>query len=157
MAEVSTVEGETREVWASDRRKAALAARLMVCCLGVPAEPGFNLGALGQGKSSRRRPYAMGECVFKDAWGVSPDEECGRLRLLLVDEQGNILAKSEQTYTLGHALDLLERLPLRVSPHADNWLRNALGEPGPAAARPSPGAAQPHHALGGEEPELKRR
>ncbi len=48
------------------------------------------------------------------------------------------LTKSEQNHQLGYALDLLERLPLRVSPHADEWLRNALGEPGPATARISP-------------------
>ena len=157
MSETLTTDAKVGQVWASDRRKAALAARLMVCCLGIQAEPGFNLGEPGEGKSSRRTPYAMGECVFKDAWDLSPDEECGRLQLLLVDEKGNVLARSKETYTLGHALDLLERLPLRVSPHADDWLKNALGEPGPAAVRPSSRAAQPLCALGGEEPELKRR
>ena len=157
MAEILAVESDAREVWARDRRKAALAARLLACCLGIPAEPGFDLAGQDRGGYQRTRPYAMGECVFKDASDDSPDEECGRLQLLLVDEHGNVLAQSKETHPLGNALDLLERLPLRVSPHADGWLKNALGEPGPAAARPSPGAAQPFHALEGEEPELKRR
>jgi len=133
MTEALTVQAEAREVWASDRRKAAMAARLMVCCLGIPAEPGFSLSAPGGGRMSGR-PYAMGECVFKDAWDVAPDAECGRLELLLVDEHGNILAKSGQTYPLGHALDLLARLPLGLSPHAEDWLKDALGERGPATA-----------------------
>ena len=142
MEEVATVQMEVKEIWASDRRKATMAARLMACCLGIQAEPGFDLNGLEEGTSSRRTPYAMGDCVFKDAWDVSTGEECGRLELLLVDEKGNILAKSKETHALGHALDLLERLPLRASPHAEEWLRNALGEPGPAAARPEPAPAR---------------
>jgi len=142
MAEVSTVESEASAVWASDRRKAAMAARLMACCLGIQARPGFDLTGEQRGGHQRSKAYAMGECVFKDAWDASPEDESGRLELLLVDEEGNILAKSEQNYQLGHALDLLERLPLRVSPHADEWLKNALGEPGPATARTSPVGAE---------------
>ena len=157
MAESETVQIKTEEIWAGDRRKAAMAARLMACCLGIQARPGFDLTGEQRGGYQHSKVYAMGECVFKDAWDVSPEEEeFRRLELLLVDEEGNILAKSEQHYTLGHALDLLERLPLRVSPHANNWLKNALGEPGPATARPSSGATRPLVALGNGGPELRK-
>ncbi len=141
MEESSTVQAKEKEAWARDRRKAALAARLMTCCLGIDARPGFDLGAEQAGRRQRSKPYGMGDCVFKDAWEADVEDESGRLELLLVDEHGNILAQSEGNFTLGRALDLLERLPLVVSPHADDWLKNALGEPGPATVRP-PGAVQ---------------
>ena len=89
MTETLTTDAEVRQVWASDRRKAALAARLLACCLGIQARPGFDLTGEQRGGPQRSKAYAMGECVFKDAWDVSPEEECGRLELLLVDEEGS--------------------------------------------------------------------
>jgi hypothetical protein len=135
MAEIETVQADTRETWASDRRKAAMAARLLACCLGIEAEPAFDITGEASSKYQRSRPYGMGDCVFKDTWDVSSDEELGRFQILLVDEHGNILAESAQTYLLGHTMGLLERLPVRLSPNAPQWLKDALGEPSPREGR----------------------
>ena len=52
-----------------------------------------------------------------------------------MDEEGNALAESAGAFRIGQALDLLGKLPLRLSPHADRWLKDALGEPGPREGR----------------------
>ncbi len=162
MEEKSTVQTDAREVWASDRRKVAMAAKLMTCCLGIPVEPGFDLTGPANGDFQGQKPRDLGECVFKDAWYVGPADECQQLQLLLVDEKGNILVRSRGAYYLGHAMDLVDRLPLRLSPHADDWLKDALGEPGPKRAGlacPSPRGGDPLavHALGIRGSELKGR
>ena len=128
MTETMTGDVAVRQVWASDRRKATMATRLLVSCLGIEAEPGFDLTEPEDKNLATRKPKALGECLFKDAFCESMDQESWHLQVLVVDEKGNVLAQSKGMRALGHGLDLLERLPLRVSPHAEGWLRDALGE-----------------------------
>ena len=86
MTETLTGDGEIRQVWASDRRKATMATRLLVSCLGIEAEPGFNLTDPDDRNLATRKPKALGECLFKDAFCESMDQESWHLQLLVVDE-----------------------------------------------------------------------
>ena len=128
MTETLTGDAEIRQLWASDRRKAMMATRLLVSCLGIEAEPGFDLTNPEERNVASRKPKGLGECLFKDAFCESMDQESWHLQLLVVDEKGNVLAQSKGMRALGHGLDLLEKLPLRVSPHAEDWLKDAMGE-----------------------------
>jgi hypothetical protein len=108
-----------------------MAARLMWCCLGIQAEPAFDVtdpnGA--DTPNVKAEPYGIG--LFKNAFDFSADGEKVELQLLIADEKGLIKAESKQFFPLGHRLDLLARLPLPLSPRAQQWLKDALGEAGP--------------------------
>jgi hypothetical protein len=115
--------------------KCAMAARLMSYCLGIEAEPAFYMtNPHGAGTPrARAEPYGIG--LFKDAHDFSIDGEKVELQLLIVDEKGLIKAESKQFFPLGHGMDLLARLPLPLSPRAQQWIKDALGEAGPTAGQ----------------------
>jgi hypothetical protein len=127
--------GQEKRAW--ERRAATMAARLMWCCLGIEAEPGFDITrGRGAGDAKIEAPhYGIG--LFKDALDFSADGEEIQLQLFIADENGLIKAASKRWFPLGHALDLLSRLPLPVAPQASQWLKDALGESGPTAGRAS--------------------
>lgn len=66
----------------------------------------------------------------------SADGEKVELQLLVTDEKGLIKAESRQFFPLGHALDLLARLPLPLSPRAQRWLKDPLARLARLRARP---------------------
>jgi len=143
MAETSTLEMSDQERRAWERRAATMAARLMWCCLGIPSEPAFDLTDPNGADTPKVKlePYGIG--LFKDAFDFSADGEKVELQLLVTDEKGLIKAESRQFFPLGHALDLLARLPLPLSPRAQRWLKDALGEAGPNTGQVSQGSAVP--------------
>ena len=113
--------------------KCAMAARLMSCCLDIDAEPAFHMTNPHDAASPRAKAEPYGIALFKDALSFSADGEEVELQLLIVDENGLVKALSKRWFPLDRALDLLARLPLEVAPHADKWLKDALGEVGTAA------------------------
>jgi hypothetical protein len=130
MAEKLAIEMKDEEGLAWDRRQATIAARLLACCLGIPAEPAFDVSASRGRKGAKVKDRALGQGLFKDAFDLSDGPDTTYLQLLVVDETGRTKARSKQAYYLGHGLDLLERLPLPLSPGAEGWIRNCLGEGG---------------------------
>jgi len=143
MAETLTLEMSDQERRAWERRAATMAARLMWCCLGIPSEPAFDVTDPNGADTPKVKlePYGIG--LFKDAFDFSVDGEKVELQLLVTDEKGLIKAESRQFFPLGHALDLLARLPLPLSPRAQRWLKDALGEAGPNTGQASQGSAVP--------------
>ena len=135
MKEVSKGQMDAREIWASDRRKAAMATKLLACHVGVAIEPGFDLAEPGDKELASRKPLALGECLFKDARCEVVAGEYWYLRLLVVDEKGNVLARYKRSHPLGHALDMMGRLPLPPSPRAEDWLKKAMGEGRPVSGQ----------------------
>ena len=118
----------TKDVRVTDRRKAAMAARLMTLCLGIDAKPAF-------GSASQRgldpepaglSPRGLG--LFKHAEEFKGLDGEALLVLHVVDEDGRVLASSTSMYSLGRGLGLLERFALPLSPLAARWLKQALGE-----------------------------
>jgi hypothetical protein len=127
--------GEER--WAWDCRQVTIAARLLGTCLGIPVQPAFDVSDREgpNGVKANRKP--LGQGLFKDAYDVTGgSDERPNLVVLVVDENGEKKAESKQCYALGFALDLLARLPLPVSPKAEQWFKNCMGEGGPATGRP---------------------
>lgn len=141
MAETLTLEMSDQERRAWERRAATMAARLMWCCLGIQAEPAFDVTDPNGADTPKVKlePYGIG--LFKDAFDFSADGEKVELQLLVTDEKGLIKAESRQFFPLGHALDLLARLPLPLSPCAQRWLKDALGEAGPTTGQALQGSA----------------
>jgi len=131
---VETLGDEERR--ASDRRKAAVAARLLNCCLGIAAEPSFDLSCATGRASATVKDIPLGDGMYKDVFDFGAAGEMPELQLLVVDEDGRIKAESKQMYTLGEGLALLGRLPLPLSPWAERWVKDCLGEAGPARGRP---------------------
>jgi hypothetical protein len=125
---------EERRAW--DRRQATSAARLLTCCLGIAAEPAFDVTSPTGRDTAVLKEMPLGEGLYKDAFDFAGLAESRDVQLLVVDENGRIKAESKQCYPLGEALELLQRLPLPLSPQADRWLKNCLGEAGPATGRP---------------------
>ena len=130
MAEKLAIEMKDEEGRAWDRRQATIAARLLACCLGIPAEPAFDVSDSGGRDRAKAKGMPLGQGLFKDAFDITGGSETPSLQLLVVDENGETKARSKQAYYLGHGLDLLERLPLPLSPGAERWLKNCLGEGG---------------------------
>jgi hypothetical protein len=64
-----------------------MATRLLVSCLGIEAEPGFDLTDPDDRNLATRKPKALGECLFKDAFCESMGQESWHLQLLVVDEK----------------------------------------------------------------------
>jgi hypothetical protein len=118
-----------------ETQAATMAARLMWCCLGIEAEPGFDVTGGQGGWATKVEAPLYGIGLFKDVRDFSANGEETQLQLLIADENGFIKAASKRWFPLGHALDLLSRLPLPVAPQASQWLKDALGEPDPTAAR----------------------
>jgi len=140
MAETPATEmtGDERLAW--DCRQVTIATRLLATCLGVPVQPAIDVSDPEgpDGVKAKRRP--LGQGLFKSACDVTDgNEERPSLVVQVVDENGETKAESKQCHALGFALDLLERLPLPVSPKAEQWIKNCLGEAGPATGRPVPG------------------
>lgn len=135
MAQTETLEMSDQERRAWDRRAATMAARLMRCCLGIEAEPAFDVTNPNGAGTARVKgePYGIG--LFKDAFDFRACAEVPELQVLIVDEKGLTKAESKELFSLGQVLDLLAKLPLPVAPRAAQWLKDALGEAGPAAAR----------------------
>lgn len=123
--------------------KCAMAARLMWCCLAVKAEPVFDDTDpnVKDTPNFKLEPYGIG--LFKDAFDFRVNGEKVELQLLVTDEKGLVRAESRELFPLGHALDLLARLPLPLSPRADQWLKDALGEAGPNTGRALQGSTVP--------------
>ena len=130
MAEKSAIEMGDEEGLAWDRRQATIAARLLACCLGIPAEPAFDVSGSGGRDRAKAKDMALGQGLFKDAFDITDGSETPSLQLLVVDENGKTKARSKQAYYLGLGLDLLERLPLPLSPRADRWVKDCLGQRG---------------------------
>ena len=130
-----TAEITEEERRARDRNKAATAAIFLARSLGIRAEPAFDLtsseGRVGKGYIIP----PLGEVVHKDAFDMGCSGEDRELQLLLVDERGNILAESKELYSLGQALELLDRLPMSLSPGAEQWLKDALGNAASGASQ----------------------
>jgi len=141
MAEALVLDLVDRERLASDRRKATVAARLLTCCLGIPAEPAFDVTCPTGRDTAVLKEAPLGEGLFKDAFDFAALAETRDIQLLVVDENGRIKAESKECYPLGEALELLERLPLPLSPRTDRWLKDCLGEAGSASGRPVPAGA----------------
>ena len=118
---------------ARDKRLAVLAARLMQTCLGVPAEPGFEVNSPSAADTARRSAPPYGSCLFKDVFDCSVSGEESMAEVLIVDEQGLIKAASRDARPIGEALALAAKLPLEVSPRAQQWVMDSLGEPVAAA------------------------
>jgi hypothetical protein len=135
MAKIAIVEMSDNERRAQDRCMATMAARLLWCCLGIQAEPAFDVTNpnVADTPNVKLEPYGIG--LFKDAHDFSFDGEKVELQLLVTDEKGLVRAESSRLFPLGHGMDLLARLPLPVSPRAVKWLKDALCETGPAAGR----------------------
>jgi len=111
-----------------DRNIAAAGAIFLARCLGIDAEPGFDL-ANSRGRDGRSfKALPFGQMAFKTLFDMGVFGEQRQLQLLLVDEAGCIVAESRQLYSLGKALDLLDRLPVPLAKNADGWLKDALGE-----------------------------
>jgi hypothetical protein len=130
MARKSAIEIKDEERLAWDRRQATIATRLLACCLGIPAEPAFDVSGSGGRDRAKVKGMPLGQGLFKDAFDLSDGPDATYLQLLVVDETGRTKARSKQTYPMGHALDLLERLPLPLSPGAAGWIGNCLGQGG---------------------------
>jgi hypothetical protein len=155
MAETLTLEMSDQERRAWERRAATLAARLMWCCLGIPSEPAFDVTDPNGADTPKVKlePYGIG--LFKDAFDFSMDGEKVELQLLVTDEKGLIKAESRQFFPLGHGLDLLARLPLPLSPRAQRWLKDALGEAGPNTGQASQGSVTSSDVRIGKEIEKR--
>jgi len=135
MAESSAGERDVWDVWAQERHRAEMAAKLLTCCLGIKARPEFDL-AVDMGKDGvSPRLWGIGICLYKDAWYVGPADEGAVLEIVVVDEKGNALAGSKEGYHLERGLELMGRLPLLLSPQAEGWLKDALGESRPGAGQ----------------------
>lgn len=141
MAETLVLEMSDQERKAWGRRAATMAARLMWCCLGIQAEPAFDVTNANGADTPNVKLESYGIGLFKDAFDFSADGEKVELQLLITDEKGLIKAESRQFFPLGHALDLLARLPLPLSPRAQQWLKDTLGEAGPVAGQAVPVSA----------------
>jgi len=154
MAETVAIEADgmgVEERRAADRRKAAMAARLLACCLGIPAEPAFDLADPAGRDCGRFRDQPYGDGLYKDLLDLGCWGGARQVQLRVLDECGRVKAESRRLYSLGQAVELLERLPLPLFPRAGRWLRDALGETRPVAARPSPGTARPLRPSPGKE------
>jgi hypothetical protein len=130
---------EERRAW--DRRQATMAARLLTCCLGIAAEPAFDVTSPTGRDTAILKETPLGEGLYKDAFDFAGLAESRDIQLLVVDENGRIKAESRQCHPLGGALELLQRLPLPLSPRAERWLKDCLGEGGPARGRLLPASA----------------
>ena len=128
MAVISVMNVSDQERRASDRRKATMAARLLASCLGIEVEPAFDVSNPLAADTARVKADSFGDGLYKDIFDMGARGESPELQLLVVDEKGLIKAESKQLFSLGQALDLLERLPLALSPRAPQWLKDCLGE-----------------------------
>jgi len=135
MAESSAGERDVWEVWAQERHRAEMAAKLLTCCLGIKARPEFDLAVNVGTDGESPRLKGIGICLYKDAWYVGPADEGAVLEIVVVDEKGNALAGSVEGHYLERGLELLGRLPLLLSPQAEGWLKDALGESRPGAGQ----------------------
>jgi hypothetical protein len=125
---VSLMNVSDQERRATDRRKATMAARLLASCLGIQAGPAFDVSDPLAADTPKLKAEPYGDGLYKDVFDLSARGESAALQLLVVDEMGKLKAESKESYSLGQALDLLERLPLPLSSQAQQWVKDCMGE-----------------------------